>query len=334
MARDMSGAGEHIPGTAAGARVLKGLSLLTLGLVAISLLLVHSDSYEPAVSIIPLYLVVCVIVAVAAILLLFPSFQFGEGFCAAFYAVYAALFAAVAFFSGGVSSEAYALFFPLLLAPALHGSWQVGLFAQGAALVAYALAMLPDILDDVEGEDGSALVFYRLAVFALVGVFALAVRKRGASGGGGYALDEDGSMLLRAVDREISRRGKRQVSVMLVDAGPALDDDPDPLLEVVRVRVGEPFLLGEGTVFGVVLSGANETGAEDAARRALATAGSRGGRDARAGVATYPGDASSAGDLLAAAGQALERAYEGESGVVVFAGTPEAPESPPYRAAR
>ncbi len=345
----MSGATSHITnvGESAGgaslganARVLKGLSLLCLGLVGISLLLVHGDSYEPAVSYVPLYLVVSALVAAAVALLLLPSAQFGGGFCAAFYALYAALFAAAAFFTGGVSSELYTLFFPLLLAPALHGSWRVGLFTQGAVLVAYALAMLPDVLNDLEGEDGAALVFFRLAAFTLVGAFALAIGRRVAGGdGGGYALDEDGSMLLERVARELgSRRGERRVAAVLVDPGRDLmGEGVDLLMERVHARIGEPFLLGEGTVFGVVLPGADERRAESAARRALAAASALGARETRAGVATYPRDASSAGDLLAAAGRALETAYERESpGAIAFAGR-DAPGTPPdssYRATR
>ena len=336
IARDVRGATGHTANTTTGARVLKGLSLLSLGLVALSLILVHGDAYEPAVSYVPLYLVVCVILTAAVALLLLPTAQFGEGFCVALYVLYAALFAAAAFFTGGVSSELYALFFPLVLAPALHGSWKIGLLAQVAALVAYALAMLPDVLDDVEGEDGAALVFFRLAALALVGIFALAVARRGVGGGdgGGYALDEDGSMLLQAVAGEIgSRRGSRPVSAVLVDPGPDLaGEEVDVLMERVGARIGEPFLLGQGTVFGIVLPGADERRAESAARRTIAAASSLGAGDARAGVASYPRDASSAGDLLAAAGRALEAAYESESrGAIAFASPAEAPS---YRAAR
>lgn len=337
----MNGATSHTRTNAgASARVLKGFSLLCLGLVALSLLLVHGGSYEPAVSYIPLYLVVCAIFTAAVALLLLPAAQFGAGFCSAFYALYAALFAAAAFFTGGVSSELYVLFFPLVLAPALHGSWGVELLAQGSALVAYALAMLPDVLDDVEGGDGAALVLFRLAAFALVGTFALAARTRNASGelSGGYALDEDGSMLLGRVAAEIrSRRGERRVAAVLVDPGRDLPEESvDLLMERVGARIGEPFLLGEGAVFGVVLAGADERKAESAARRAIAAAGTLGARETRAGVAAYPRDASSAEDLLAAAGRALESAYEIPSpGAIAFAGgSPDGPRSSSYRAAR
>ena len=107
-------------GTSRGrnARVLKGLSLLYLGLVVAALLLVHGDSYRPPVSYVPLYLIVSVIFTEAVALLLLPTRQFGEGFCAVCYVLYAVFLAAAAFFTGGVSSELYVLFFPLILAPA------------------------------------------------------------------------------------------------------------------------------------------------------------------------------------------------------------------------
>lgn len=295
------------------------LYLLGLG---IALLLVHGDSYEPAVSFVPLYLIVSVIVTAAVALLLLPTRQFSEGFCVFFYALYAALVAAATFFTGGVSSELYALFFPLLFAPALHGAWRTGLPVVLAVVVSYGLAMLPDILDAVEGSGGPALVFFRLAIFALTGIFALFVAGgRGASETeDGYALDEDGSMLLGRVTSEIEARRGAPVGVILVDPGHGVEDI-DLLLDRVRTRIGEPFLLGEGSVFGVVLGGANEGAVESAARRVMAAAGSLGAHETRAGAAVYPRDARTAGDLLAAAGRALETAFEIESpSAIVLAG--------------
>ena len=295
------------------------LYLLGLG---ISLLLVHGDSYEPAVSYIPLYLVVSVIVTAAVALLLLPTRQFGEGFCIFSYALYTALLAAAAFFTGGVSSELYVLFFPLLFAPALHGSWRTGLPVVLAVFVSYALAMLPDVLDAVEGSGGPALVFYRLAAFALIGVFALSAAggREASEPEGGYAVDEDGSMLLGRVTSELEARRGAPVGVLLVDPGHEVEDI-DLLLDRVRTRIGEPFLLGEGSVFGVVLGGANEGAVESAARRALAAASSLGADETRAGAAVYPRDARTAGDLLAAAGRALETAFEIESpSAIVLAG--------------
>lgn len=69
--------------------------------------------------------------------------------------------------------------------------------AQAAALVGYSLAVLPDALEGVADADGPAPVFFRLAVFALTGLFALFAAGRGAATGGeeGYVLDEDGSVL-------------------------------------------------------------------------------------------------------------------------------------------
>lgn len=304
------------------ARVLKGLSLLYLLGLGIALLLVHGASYEPAVSFVPLYLIASVIVTVAVALLLLPTRQFGEGFCVFSYALYAALVAAATFFTGGVTSELYVFFFPLLFAPALHGSWRMGLPVVLAVVVGYGLAMLPDILDAVEGSDGPALVFFRLAAFALIGGFALlATRMRGASKPEDtYALDEDGSMLLGRVTSEIEARRGAPIGVLLVDPGHGVED-VDLLLDRVRARIGEPFLLGPGSVFGVALGGANEGAVESAARRAIAAAGSLGSSETRAGGAVYPRDARTAGDLLAAAGRALETAFEIESpSAIVLAG--------------
>jgi hypothetical protein len=315
-------------GTSRGrnARVLKGLSLLYLGLVVAALLLVHGESYRPPVSYVPLYLIVSVIFTEAVALLLLPTRQFGEGFCAVFYVLYAVFLAAAAFFTGGVSSELYVLFFPLILAPALHGSRRVGLLAQGAALVSYFLAMLPDTLEGVENTDRPALVFFRLAAFLLMGVFAFVAGGRSAAAGGeeeeeGYASDEDGSeLLLGRVSGELEARRGVQVGVILVDPGRRVED-LNLLMQRVRARIGEPILLGEGAVFGVVLGGVDDQTLESAARRALAAASSLGAEETRAGGAIYPRDARSANDLLVAAGRALEAAFEIESpSAIVLAG--------------
>ena len=320
------------------ARVLKSLSLFYLLGLGVSLLLVHGDSYKPAVSFVLLYLIVSVIVTASLALLLLPTRQFGEGFCVLSYVLYAVLLAAAVFFTGGVSSELYALFFPLLFAPALHGGWRTGLPVVVAVLVSYALAMLPDVLDAVEGSGGPALVFFRLAAFALTGVFALAaVGARGTSEpGDGYALDEDGSVFLERVASGIEARRGSPVGVLLVDPGHRIED-VDLLLDRVRTRIGEPCLLGEGSVFGVVLGGANEGAVESAARRAVAAASSLGADETRAGAALYPRDARNAGDLLAAAGKALERAFEIESpSAIVLAGrnVPRTEGTSTYGAAR
>ena len=314
---------------------MKGISLLYLGLVVAALLLVHTDSYRPAVSYVPLYLVVCVIFTAAVALLLLPVHQFSEGFCVASYIFYAVFLAAAAFFTGGVSSELYVLFFPLVLAPALHGSWQTGLLAQGAVVVSYSLAMVPDALEGVRG-DRPALVFFRLVVFVLVGALALAVGRNTAVAGGeeAYTLDEDGSLLLERVANELETRRGVQLGVILVDPGRHVGD-VDLLMERVRARIGEPILLGEGMVFGVVLSGADDQTIESAARRALSAANSLGAEETRAGAAVYPHDARSAEDLLAAAGGALEAAFEIESpSAIVLAGRSVPGSSYRYRAAR
>lgn len=316
-------------------QILKGLSLLYLGLVIVALLLVHGESYKPAVSYVPLYLTISVILTVAVALLLLPARQFGEGFCVAFYVVYAVFLASAAFFTGGISSELYVLFFPLILASSLHGSWRMGLLVQGAALLSYALAMLPDSLEGVEGAGGPALVFFRLAAFVLTGAFALAMSRSVVVGGEeGYALDEDGSVLLERVSDELEARRGVQVGVILVDPGRQVDDLA-LLLERVRARIGEPILLGEGAVFGVVLSDVDDQTLESAARRALAAASSLGAEETRAGAAIYPRDARSTNDLLVAAGRALEAAFEVESpSAIVLAGRDVSGSGSSYRAAR
>ena len=318
------------------ARSLKAFSLLYLALVVASLLLVHGAAYEPAVSFILLYLVVSVGVTAAVALLLFPTAQFTAGFCVGAYALYAAATAMMVFFTGGVSSELYVLFFPLLLASALHGSWRITLAALFAVLFFYALAVMPGLLDDLTGNEAAAVVFYRLSSLGLTGVFLVSVARSffSVEEAEEYETDEDGSMLLGRVEEELAARRGVQVAVILVDPGRRVED-VQLLLERVRARIEEPILLGEGTVFGVVLSGVDDRTVESAARRALAAASSLGAEETRAGVAIYPRDARSAEDLLVAAGHALEAAFEVESpSAIVMAGrnTPRAAHR--YRAAR
>ena len=319
------------------ARSLKAFSLLYLGLVLVSLLLVHGASYEPAVSFILLYLVVSLGVTAAVALLLLPTAQFSAGFCIAAYALYAAVIAMLVFFSGGVSSELYVLFFPLLLTSALHGSWKITLAALLCALFCYALAVMPGLLNDGTDNEAAALVFYRLVALGLTGVFLVSVARsffNAEDAEDYYATDEDGSILLGRVEEELAARRGVQVAVILVDPGRRVED-MELLLERVRARIGEPILLGEGTVFGVVLSGADDRTVESAARRALAAASSLGAEETRAGAAIYPRDARTAEDLLVAAGRALETAFEVESpSAIVMAGrdTPRAERR--YRAVR
>ena len=319
------------------AHILKALSLLYLGLVAASLLLVHRPSYEPGVSFVLLYLAVAVAVAVAVALLLLPADQFTGGFCAVAYVFYAAFVALAIFFSGGVSSELHALYWPLLLAAALHGSWRIGLTVLLSVLAGYVLAIMPAILGGAVDAEDSALIFFRLGALALTGLFVLAAARKLAASGAvddGYSVDEDGSMFLDMVAGEMEAHRGVQVAVVLVDPGREVED-PDLLLERVHARLGEPVLLGEGSVFGVILSGLDERGVEGAARRALAAASSLGAEETRAGAAIYPHDARSAGDLLAAAGQALEAAFEVESpSAIVLAGQGAAGGEERYRAAR
>ena len=319
------------------ARSLKAFSLLYFTLVVASLLLVHGAAYEPAVSFILLYFVVSVGVTAAVALLLSPTAQFSAGFCVGAYALYAAVIAMMVFFSGGVSCDLYGLFFPLLLASALHGSWRITLAALFAVLFCYALAVMPGLLDDLTGNEAAAVVFYRLCSLGLTGVFLVLVARSFFSGvkeAEEYETDEDGSMLLGRVEEELAARRGVQVAVILVDPGHRVED-VGLLLERVRARIEEPILLGEGTVFGVVLSGVDDRTVESAARRALAAASSLGAEETRAGVAIYPRDARSAEDLLVAAGHALEAAFEVESpSAIVMAGRSTPRLAHRYRAAR
>jgi hypothetical protein len=286
-----------------------------------SLLLVHTASYEPAVSYILLYLVSSVgIITAAVVVPLLPTEQFTAAFCGSIYALYAAVVAMMVFFSGGVSSELYVMFFPLLLACALHGSWRVVLAVLGAVLFCYALAMMPGLLEEGTGQEVASLVFYRLAAIGLTGVFLIYVARGVITAGEDYATDEDGSVLLERVEEELAARRGVPVAVILVDPGGDMEA-MELLLERVWSRIGEPVLLGEGNLFGVVVSGVDDGGVESAARRALAAASSLGAQDTRAGAAIYPRDARSAEDLLIAAGRALEAAFEVESpSAIVLAG--------------
>ncbi len=308
---------------------------MLLLLIAASLVLVHASSYEPAVSYVLLYLTASVGIVVAAVVVpLLPAEQFTSGFCGTIYALYAAVVAMMVFFSGGVSSELYVLFFPLLLAAALHGSWRVMLAALLAVLFCYALAMMPGLLEEGTGEEIASLVFYRFSALALTGVFLVFAARSIIVAGEAedFAADDDGSVLLERVEEELAARRGVQVAVILVDPGAEVRD-LDLLLERVWSRIGEPVLLGEGNLFGVVVSGVDDRGAESAARRALAAASSLGARDTRAGAAIYPRDARSAEDLLLAAGRALEAAFEVESpSAIVLAG--RGPSGERYRAAR
>ncbi|MDP8946491.1 MAG: hypothetical protein M3N09_00090 [Actinomycetota bacterium] len=319
------------------ARSIKAFSLLYLALVLTSVLLVHDASYEPAVSFILLYLVVSVGVTAAVTLLLLPTTQFNGGFSGGAYALYAAVTAMMVFFSGGVSSELYVLFFPLLLASALHGSWRITFTVLLFVLFCYALAVMPGLLDGGAEGEAAALVFYRLATLGLTGLFSISVARSFFSAENPedyYATDEDGSMLLRRVEEELAARRGVQVAVILVDPGRRVED-VELLLERVRARIGEPILLGEGTVFGVVLRGVDDRMVESAARRALAAASSLGAEETRAGAAIYPRDARSAEDLLGAAGRALEAAFEVESpSTIVLAGSSTPRVESHYRAAR
>ena len=302
-----------------------------------SLLLVHTASYEPAVSYILLYLVSSVgIITAAVVIPLLPKEQFTAGFCGSIYALYAAVVAMMVFFSGGTSSELYVMFFPLILASALHGSWRVVLAVLVTILFCYALAMLPGLLESGTGQEIASLVFYRLTAVGLSGLFLMYVARSvlPAVLAEDYAKDQDGSILLERVEEELEARRGVPVAVVLVDPGAEMEA-MDLLLERVWTHIGEPVLLGEGNLFGVVVRGVGEEGVESAARRALAAARSLGAQDARVGGAIYPHDARSAEDLLIAAGRALEAAFEVESSsAIVLAGSGAPRGAGRYRAAR
>jgi hypothetical protein len=288
-----------------------------------SLLFVHTATYEPAVSYILLYLVSSVgIITSAVVIPLLPEEKFTAGFCGSIYALYAAVIAMMVFFSGGTSSELYVMLFPLILASALHGSWRVVFAVLVAVLFCYALAMLPALLERGTGQEIASLVFYRLAAVGLTGLFLMYLASSVLPAGlaEDYAKDEDGSILLERVEEELAARRGAPVAVVLVDPGVEMEA-VDLLLERVWTRIGEPVLLGEGNLFGVVVSGVGEAGVESAALRVLAAASSLGAQDTRAGAAIYPRDARSAEDLLIAAGRALEAAFQVESsGAIVLAG--------------
>lgn len=324
------GDGIGYPGNARG---LKAFSLLFVVLAAISLLLVHSSSYDPPVSFILLYLAASVGIVVAGVVVpLLPARQFTIGFCGGVYALYAAVAAMMVFFTGGPSSELYVLFFPLLLASALHGAWRTVLAVLAAVLFCYALALLPGLLESGTGEEVASSVFYRLGALGLTGLF-LAYASRGIVGSGedGVEAEDGGAVLLERVEGEISSRRGVPVAVILVDPGEVRD--VDLLLDRVDARIGEPFPLEDGDLFGLVVGGVDDGGAESAARRALAAASSLGAEETRAGAAIYPRDARSAEDLLLAAGRALEASFEVEGpSAIVLAGR-DAQEGG-YRAAR
>jgi hypothetical protein len=305
------------------ARSLKAFSFLLLALMVASLLFVHTATYEPAVSYILLYLVSSVgIITSAVVIPLLPEEKFTAGFCGSIYALYAAVIAMMVFFSGGTSSELYVMLFPLILASALHGSWRVVFAVLVAVLFCYALAMLPALLERGTGQEIASLVFYRLAAVGLTGLFLMYLASSVLPAGlaEDYAKDEDGSILLERVEEELAARRGAPVAVVLVDPGVEMEA-VDLLLERVWTRIGEPVLLGEGNLFGVVVSGVGEAGVESAALRVLAAASSLGAQDTRAGAAIYPRDARSAEDLLIAAGRALEAAFQVESsGAIVLAG--------------
>ncbi|MGH3090242.1 MAG: hypothetical protein ACRDSJ_23410 [Rubrobacteraceae bacterium] len=309
------------------------MSAVYLLLAGASLVLIHNAYYEPAVSYVLFYLAASVGVTAFIAMILLPEEQFSTGFSGAMCVLSAAAIAMMTFFSGGLSSELYLLFLPLLMVAALHGSWRIGALTLVSVLFCYTMAIMPGLLNAGVDTTGTApLVFYRLGVLLLIGAFAL-FSARGTMGGESeeddYAAE---ATLQKRVEGELKQRRGVQVAVVLVD--PGRDIDADTLLERVRARISDPIPLGEGAVFGFVLSGANDREVESAARRALAAASSLGAAETRAGAAIYPRDARSAGDLLVAAGQALEAAFEVESPSAIVISGGNTPRERRYRAAR
>jgi hypothetical protein len=201
-----------------------------------------------------------------------------------------------------------------------------------AVIFCYALALLPGLLESGTGEEVASSVFYRIGALGLTGLF-LAYASRGILGSGedGEEAEDGGAVLLDRVEGEISSRRGVPVAVILVDPGEVRD--MDLLFDRVDARIGEPFPLEDGDLFGLVVGGVDDGGAESAARRALAAASSLGAEETRAGAAIYPRDARSAEDLLLAAGRALEASFKVEGpSAIVLAGTDTQEGS--YRAAR
>jgi len=327
---------------------MKVMSAFYLLLLGASLFLIHSSYYEPAVSYVLFYLAASVAVTAFVAGVLLPEEQFSNGFSGAMCVLLAASIAMMTFFSGGISSELYLLFLPLLAAVALHGSRRVGIVALVSVLFCYSMAILPGLLNAGVDTAGTApLVFYRLGVLLFVGVFVLFSSRDGAASGSSGSRDDGndvaddrgggdeggGATLARRVEGELRQRRGVQVAVVIVDPGRDVGD-VDTLLERVRARISEPVLLGEGSVFGFVLSGANDREVESAARRALAAASSLGSSETRAGAAIYPRDARDAGGLLTAAGRALEAAFEVESPSAIVISGGDTPREKRYRAAR
>ncbi|MGI8649045.1 MAG: hypothetical protein ACR2KW_01510 [Rubrobacter sp.] len=335
--------GETSTKNAKNSRAMKITAFFYLILVAASLLLVHSPFYGPAVSYVLLYMVVAVLVTISIATIMLPPEQFSSGFVAGISLAYAAMLSLATFFSGGSSSELFLLLLPLLLCCTLHGLRGVGIVTLVGSLFFYGLCVLPDFIGSGLNSESIPVILYRFGLLLTVGLFALfSLRMRGAKSlsssddESGRAPAEDVSTLLRRADREIQAKRGVPVAVVIVDPGQDVEDI-DLLLERVEARISRPVLLGEDDIFGLVVAGGDRE-IESAARRSLAAASSLGSTDTRVGAAVYPRDARSAKELLSAAGQALEAAFEIDSPTaMVLSGRASRPSSQgerPYRAAR
>lgn len=319
---------------------MKITAFFYLILTAASLLLVHSQFYGPAVSYVLLYMVVAVLVTISVATIMLPPEQFGGGFTTAVCLAYAAMLSLAAFFSGGSSSELFLLLMPLLLCSALHGMRGVGVVTLVGTLFFYGLAVLPDLVGSGLEATAVPVILYRIGLLLTVGLFALfATNQRSARSPvteeGEDVPVEDASTLARRADREIQARRGVPVAILLVDPGRDIEDI-DLLLERIEARISPPILLGEADIFGFVVTGGDRE-IESAARRSLAAASSLGSTETRVGAAAYPRDARSARDLLSAAGQALEAAFEIDSPTaMVLSGRSSPPDQGEgsYRAAK
>ncbi len=315
---------------------MKIAAFFYLILSAISLLLVHSPSYGPAVSYVLMYMVVAVLITVSVATIMLPPEQFGDAFTAAVCLVYAAMLSLAAFFSGGSSSELFLLLLPLLLCSTLHRSRSVGVITLVGVLFFYALCVLPDLLGSGLYSEAAPVILYRFGLLLTVGLFGLFATTRGVAGSSseadaGRAPVEDASTLVRRAEREIQAKRGIPVAIVVVDPGREVED-MDSLLKRVDARISRPVLLGEADIFGFVVVG-GEREIESAARRTMAAAGSLGATETRVGAAIYPRDARSGKELLSAAGQALEAAFEIDSPTaMVLSGSSR--DERPYRAAR
>lgn len=321
---------------------MKIAAFFYLILIAASLLLVHSPLYGPAVSYVLLYMVVAVLVTISVATLMLPPEQFSAPFVAGICLAYAAMISLATFFSGASSSELFLLLIPILLCCTLHGMRGVGIVTLVGTLFFYGLCVLPALASSGLDSESASVILYRFGLLLTIGSFVLfSTGARGSKSAAvsdddsDHAPAEDVSTLLRRADREIQAKRGVPVAVVIVDPGNETEDI-ELLLQRIDARISRPVLLGEGDIFGFIVTGGDRE-IESAARRSLAAASSLGSTETRVGAAVYPRDARSAKELIAAAGQALEAAFEIDSPTaMVLSGRASRPAQGErsYRAAR